>query len=105
MNFVVSVITTLPMEKDTTPTKMIFRKWKDTGAIIALFPDQNFASGDANKGFIMSYMHVGQHGEASEQLLTDRKSLVTAKPQEYADLLAELKSLGYLPQVNRKIFY
>lgn len=77
-------------------TKIIFRKWKEDGSIIALFPDLNFSNGCANKGNIMSYMHVGQHGEACESLLRDRTLLVTATKEESADLLAELKGIGYI---------
>jgi hypothetical protein len=84
------------MEKDTTKTKVIFRKWKDNGDIIALFPELNFANGAANRGNIMSYMHVGQHGEASESLLRERSRLVTATTKEAADLKAELETIGYL---------
>lgn len=84
------------MEKDTTKTKVIFRKWKEDGDIIALFPELNHANGAANRGNIMSYMHVGQHGEASESLLRERSRLVTATEEEAADLKAELESIGYL---------
>lgn len=77
-------------------TKIIFRKWKDNGDIIALFPDLNYSNGCANKGNIMSYMHVGQHGEASEAILRNRGLLVTATKEESADLLAELKRIGYV---------
>lgn len=77
-------------------TKIVFRKWKEDGSIIALFPELNYANGAANRGNIMSYMHVGQHGEASESLLRERGRLVTATKEESADLLAELKSIGYI---------
>lgn len=43
-----------------------------------------------NYGNIMSYQHIGQHGEAS---LDYYNSLRPASPDEYADLLAELKSI------------
>lgn len=43
-----------------------------------------------NYGKIMSYQHIGQHGEAS---LDYYNSLRPASPDEYADLLAELKSI------------
>lgn len=76
-------------------TKIVFRKWKEDGSIIALFPDLNYSNGYANFGNIMSYMHVGQHGEASESLLRERSRLVSATKEESADLLAELKRIGY----------
>ncbi len=85
------------MQQDTEPTKVVFLKWKEDGEIIALFPELNHANNCANVGNIMSYMHMGQHGEASIELLKDRR-LKAAKPQEYADLLTELGRIGYLPE-------
>lgn len=86
------------MQQDKFPTKVKFRKWAEDGDVIALFPEQDHASGNANLGCIMSYMHIGQHGEATVDLLTD-EGLVDATPAEYADLLRELKMIGYLPEV------
>lgn len=65
-----------------TKQKVIFRKFKD-GDIIALLPGI-----PANIGRVMSYMHIGQHGEADSLIVHDTK---LAKPEEYADLLAELR--------------
>jgi len=47
---------------------------------------------DANDGYVMSYMHVGQHGEASLDFFYDCKP---ATPDQYADLMWELDSIGY----------
>ncbi len=82
-------------EPKEEPTRVIFRKWKD-GNIIALFPDLNHANGAANRGNIMSYMHVGQHGEASESLLDEKIILKDATAEEAADLRAELEMIGYV---------
>ena len=61
--------------------KVIFRKNKDN-EVIAFFPEER-----VNYGYIMSYMHIGQHGEASyEFYLITRK----ANKNEYTDLLTEL---------------
>ena len=65
--------------------RIIFRKWRDTGEVIAFFPDQK------DREFIGSYQHVGQHGNASYP----HPDTVPAKPEEYAPLLAELISIGY----------
>jgi hypothetical protein len=73
-------------------TRVIFRKWKDNGDIIAFFPDD-----DWGRGLIGSYMHTGQHGGAMYPCDT-----VPASPEEYADLLAELKQVGYDDLVIRK---
>ena len=64
--------------------KVIFRKDKHND-VIAFFPEAR-----VNYGNIMSYMHIGQHGEASlEFYLTTRK----ANENEYADLFAELREI------------
>jgi hypothetical protein len=47
---------------------------------------------EANPNSIMSYLHVGQHGEASIDFCV---SCNLATPTEYADLQAELESIGY----------
>lgn len=61
--------------------KVIFRKNKDN-EVIAFFPEER-----VNCGNIMSYMHIGQHSEASTNFyLTTHK----ANENEYADLFAEL---------------
>lgn len=70
-------------------TKVIFRKFKREGDIIALFPE---LPGDRNPETCNSYMHIGQHGSASVALVADTR---LAKPDEYADLLAELQRIGY----------
>ena len=61
--------------------KVIFRKDKDSN-VIAFFPE-----GRVNYGNIMSYMHIGQHGEASYEFYLSTKK---ADENEYADLFAEL---------------
>jgi hypothetical protein len=53
------------------------------GEVIALFPD---IEAD-NKGNVQSYMHVGQHGAASPDLLTD---LPEATISEFFPLYKEL---------------
>ncbi len=56
--------------------------------IIALFPDEAWD----NRGCITSYMHVGQHGGASPDLI----ALPVATQEEYADLERELTDvIGY----------
>ena len=64
--------------------KVIFRKDKE-GNVIAFLPELR-----VNHGNIVSYMHIGQHGEASyEFYLTTRK----ANENEYADLFAEFREI------------
>lgn len=64
--------------------KVIFRKNKD-GDVIAFLPELR-----VNHGNIMSYMHIGQHGEASYQFYTETKN---ANKAEYSSLLEELKGI------------
>lgn len=70
-------------------TKVVFRRWKD-GDIIALFPDAPWSRCDYST---TSYMHVGQHGAA------DYAGVIAAtrpaRKDEYRDLLAELRGIGY----------
>ena len=74
---------------------VVFRRYPE-GDVIALF----CASGpDCNAGNVMSYMHVGQHGEASRQL---GRNLKLATAEEYAPLLRELQSI-YKPEPIRPV--
>lgn len=89
------------MEKDKEITEVIFRKFKN-GDLIALFPYLvGFRYGDC-----MSYMHVGQHGEASLGLIYgdqfNNKTLLAA-PDEYKPLFDELSNLGYNLRVLKKM--
>lgn len=65
--------------------RVIFRKFKDEGDIIAFFPDQR------NGQYVMSYQHIGQHGDG----VYPNSSTVPATPAEYASLLSELRRIGY----------
>jgi hypothetical protein len=70
-------------------TRVIFRKWRNSGDIIALFPDikADFMGG------CLSYEHVGQHAAATYNLVV--AATRPATPAEYAELLAELQRIGY----------
>lgn len=65
--------------------RVVFKIWE--GEVIALLPDAT-----VNPGMVMSYMHIGQHGEADAEFMD---SLPMAKYEQYVDLLEELKSIGY----------
>nr|DAX32125.1 MAG TPA: hypothetical protein [Caudoviricetes sp.] len=69
--------------------KVIFRKFKQGGDIIALFPEQ----GNKKNLMVGSYMRVGQHSDAD--YIGVIAATTPAKESEYAELLAELKSIGY----------
>lgn len=69
-------------------TKVVFRKYRN-GEIIALFPQ----TGDRYNYEVMSYLHIGQHGGADYTGVI--RQTKPANANEYADLLAELKYIGY----------
>lgn len=81
------------------PDRIVFRKywnkWSKAWTPIAFLPDV-----EANPGNIMSYEHMGQHGEASMDYYWSTKP---CEPELYAPLLKELESIGYRPRVMKKI--
>lgn len=101
------------MEQDKKPTRMIVRRWKDSGDIIAIMPDiEADYSGNAQ-----SYMHMGQHAACSWPGIKELTRPVLIKPDTLPDvirkqspvrdalsLLEELASVGYLPKVGRYVF-
>lgn len=70
-------------ENNMDKVKVIFRK-VDTD-VVAFFPEL-----PANYTCIMSYMHIGQHAEASMGFYHESK---VASESEYASLLEELKKV------------
>jgi hypothetical protein len=72
------------MKKDTQKTKVLFKILKDE--VIALFPEMTYTT-----KFILSYMHNGQHSEASETL----KYCKNATKEQYNPLKKELENIGY----------
>jgi hypothetical protein len=75
-------------------TNVYFRVFP-TGDVIALFPDDPH---DQSGREINSYQHVGQHGAASRDLITELRPATKA---EYAPLHAELERIGYSLRVRR----
>jgi molybdopterin converting factor small subunit len=68
-------------------TKVHFRKFKE-GDVIAIFPDEQW---DLHCN-VASYMHIGQHGGASPELIDE---LEAVDKEEYEPLQKELESIGY----------
>ena len=70
--------------------KVIFRKeyneYTKEWDVIAFMPEVRVSN-----GYICYYSHVGQHGEAD--YLYYLKSTKKATPEEYADLLTELRRI------------
>lgn len=69
-----------------------FRKFPD-GDVIALWDDPDTTASN----MMGSYQHIGQHGEAHTDLITD---LEPASPEEYAPLKSELEAIGYAVTVK-----
>lgn len=78
--------------------KVIFRKTKDN-EIIAFMPEAS-----VNCGNILSYMHIGQHSEASLEFYWTTKK---ATEEEYKQLLEELKMIydNCILVVKQKIYH
>ena len=70
-------------------TKVIFRKFKNDGSIIAVFPE-NVESNYK----ISCYMHVGQHFSIDYDELKKESTLATE--EEYIKLKDELHNIGYI---------
>lgn len=78
-----------PPEQPPEQTRVIFRTWRDTGEVIALFPDEPWGYG----GEVASYLHVGQHGGVSYPHVIAATRAATE--EEIAPLRAELTRIGY----------
>ena len=81
--------------KDEHITKVVFRKYKDNGSILALFPEEQESC-----GMVMCYEHVGQHGAGD---YIHCISITTpATPSEYKSLQNELEGRGYNLKIRKK---
>jgi hypothetical protein len=81
---------------DNDVTRVIFRRWKDNGDVIAVLLDV-----PANHGRVVCYEHVGQHGEGDWYAIVSQTTPAT--PEEYAALSRELtKQVGYSLAVRRR---
>lgn len=76
------------MPDETTP--IVFRRWRDGGGIIALFPE---IPTDINGQFCEAYEHVGQHGGAHYHGVI--QATVPVSKADAASLAAELRRIGY----------
>jgi hypothetical protein len=78
-------------------TKVVFRKFKDNGDIVALFPESP-ESGTAYA--CTSYGHVGQHCAAD--YVGTLRGTTPAKFADYRDLKTELENIGYRLDVRKR---
>lgn len=76
--------------QDDQGTVVIFRRWKDTGDLIALFPA---IPSDVYGYFCEAYEHVGQHGGADYHGVVQNTRPVNN--QEAQPLAEELTRIGY----------
>jgi hypothetical protein len=70
---------------------VVFRRWKNTGTIIALFPE---LPADIMGRYCDAYEHVGQHGGADFQGVIQQT--VPVELYECEDLIEELENIGYV---------
>jgi hypothetical protein len=82
----------------TENTKVIFRKWRKEGGVLALFPE---IPADIQGNHCQSYEAIGQHGAADYDLCIRRTR--PASPGEYQDLKKELEKIGYQLEVVERI--
>lgn len=73
---------------DDEITTVIFRVWRDSGDVFALFPDH-----DEGGGLCSAFQHVGQHSGANYGSCIAQSRPATAV--EYAPLKAELEAAPY----------
>ena len=71
-------------------TVVVFRRWKENGGIVALFPE---LPSDIYGCYCESYEHVGQHSGADYFGVIQHT--VPAKRKEAARLARELRLIGY----------
>jgi hypothetical protein len=69
---------------------VVFRQWRDTGDVIALFPE---LPADIFGTFCDAYETVGQHGGADYFGVIQRTTPCSS--EDSADLAAELRRIGY----------
>jgi hypothetical protein len=82
------------------PDVVVFRRWKDCGTVIALFPE---IPADIHGYFCEAYEHVGQHGGADFHGVIQNTTPVAT--EEAADLAEELTRIGYNLRPIRRASY
>lgn len=88
------------MKQDTQETPVVFRAELNRlfkGDVVAVFPT---LPADTIGAQMTCYAHIGQHSGCSFDWYNTTRA---ARPEEYADLLAELVSIGYRLKVYKRI--
>ena len=70
---------------------VVFRRWKDSGDVIALFPE---LPADLGGDCCDAYEHVGQHGGADYHGVI--RQTTPCSTEQSADLATELRTIGYV---------
>ena len=78
--------------------KVIFRRFRDTKEVIALFPFLPWNSYDPR--VVTSYLHHGQHGGAVASLTA---TTLPASGPDVDDLKRELEIIGYDLEVLKRV--
>lgn len=78
-------------------TVVVFRKWRDSGDILALMPE---IASDIYGRYCQSYEHVGQHGGADYTGCI--AATVPATKAEYRALAKELRRIGYKLDIRQR---
>ena len=85
--------------------RVIFRRFHEkypsgemSDEVIALFPDM-----PSGRGFVTSYMHVGQHGDASYPGLMKTTRPARSTDPDVIALTKELRRIGYKLCPRRQI--
>ena len=77
-------------------TIVIFRADRKDGDVTAVFPTL-----PADSSWTMTcYAHIGQHSGCCREWYCDTRP---ARPDEYADLAAELRQIGYVLDIRQRI--
>lgn len=85
---------------DTEHTITMLRRWRGkNGAVLALFP---MIPGTYKIGEVTCYQHIGQHGSADLSHVVSGTVPVDADHADARELLAELRGIGYLPDVHKR---
>ena len=89
------------MSDESTPiTLVVFRRWRDNGDIIALFPE---LPADYQGRFCDAYEHVGQHGGADFHGVIQATKAVSV--EDAADLIQELQRIGCVLRPIKRASY
>jgi hypothetical protein len=76
---------------------VVFRKWKENGDVIALFPA---LPSDLYGDYCDAYEHVGQHGGADYHGVVQHTRPCSLN--DAADLVTELRRIGYILRPIRR---